>query len=61
MKLYRILRGGSPKIYADLSFNKSGEKLVSVAGDPDYMLTIWDWKKESLVLKSKAFSQVNTT
>ena len=31
--------------------------LASVGGDPDYMLTLWDWKKESTVLRSKAFSQ----
>jgi hypothetical protein len=32
--------------------------LVSVGGDPDYMLSVWDWKNETIILKSKAFSQV---
>ena len=24
---------------------------------PDYMLTVWDWKNEQVILRSKAFSQ----
>ena len=31
--------------------------LASVGGYPDYMLTVWDWTKQSIVLRSKAFSQ----
>lgn len=57
MNLYRILRNGSEKTYADLAFNAKGDQIVSVAGDPDYMLTIWKWKQELILLRSKAFSQ----
>ena len=34
-----------------------GKLLASVGGYPDYMLTVWDWKEEHIVLRSKAFSQ----
>ena len=34
-----------------------GSLLASVGGQPDYMLTVWDWMKESTVLRCKAFSQ----
>ncbi|KAJ3417018.1 Cilia- and flagella-associated protein 44 [Chytridiales sp. JEL 0842] len=57
MKLYRILRGSTTKAYANLCFTISGDKLASVGSDPDYMLTIWKWKDEHVILKSKAFSQ----
>jgi WD40 repeat protein len=57
MKLYRVLRGGTTKAYANLSFTTSGDKLASVGSDPDYMLTVWNWKDEAVILKSKAFSQ----
>ncbi|KAH6578068.1 hypothetical protein BASA61_010454 [Batrachochytrium salamandrivorans] len=57
LKLYRILRGGAERGYSDICFNSSGDKIASVATDPDYMLTIWDWKHEKIVLRSKAFSQ----
>jgi hypothetical protein len=38
-------------------FSPDGKMLASVGGDPDYMLTQWDWKNERIVLRSKAFSQ----
>ena len=35
----------------------SGELLATVGSDPDFMLTVWEWKNEQTVLRSKAFSQ----
>jgi WD40 repeat protein len=57
MNLTKILRGGAIKGYADLSFNQAGTKIASVATDPDYMLTIWNWEDNMILLRSKAFSQ----
>ncbi|XP_052720233.1 cilia- and flagella-associated protein 44-like isoform X2 [Crassostrea angulata] len=57
LKLHRILRGGTERSYSYVDFNPKGDLLASVGGDPDYMLTIWDWKEEQTVLRSKAFSQ----
>ena len=34
-----------------------GELLCSQGGDPDYMLTVWNWETESTLLRCKAFSQ----
>lgn len=57
MKLCRVMSGGAVKGYADLCFNQAGTKIASVAMDPDYMLTIWDWQESFIMLRSKAFSQ----
>ncbi|KFW01147.1 WD repeat-containing protein 52, partial [Eurypyga helias] len=57
LRPYRILRGGTEEAYAFGDFNNAGSLLVSVGSSPDYMLTIWDWKQEKIVLRSKAFSQ----
>ncbi|XP_048458506.1 cilia- and flagella-associated protein 44-like, partial [Rhincodon typus] len=57
LKPYRIMRGGTWEAYAFIDFNSSGTLLASVGGSPDYMLTIWNWKQERIVLRSKAFSQ----
>ncbi|KAJ3347586.1 Cilia- and flagella-associated protein 44 [Entophlyctis luteolus] len=57
MKPIRILRGGTTRAYSDLAFNSKGDKLASVGSDPDYMLTVWNWKAQEIILKSKAFSQ----
>ena len=54
-KLYRILRKGTELSYAHCEFSSSGEKMVSLGGAPDYTLTVWDWAKERVVLKCKAF------
>lgn len=58
LKLYRVMRDGAERGYSNLCFNATGDKLASVGMDPDYMLTIWNWKQEKVVLRSKAFSQV---
>lgn len=34
-----------------------GDLLASLGSSPDYMLTIWDWKDEQTLLRSKASSQ----
>ncbi|XP_072192974.1 cilia- and flagella-associated protein 44 [Excalfactoria chinensis] len=57
LRPYRILRGGTNKGYVFGDFNHTGTLLASIGSSPDYMLTIWDWKQEKIVLRSKAFSQ----
>ena len=37
-----------------------GDKLASLGSTPDYMLTIWDWRREKIILRSKAHGQVTT-
>ncbi len=59
LRIYRLLRDGAIKGYSSICFNSNGDKLASVGSDPDYMLTIWSWKEEKIILRSKAFSQVN--
>ncbi|EFJ51830.1 hypothetical protein VOLCADRAFT_103323 [Volvox carteri f. nagariensis] len=34
-----------------------GDTLASVGSFPDFLLTLWDWRSESIVLRAKAFSQ----
>ncbi|XP_076974479.1 cilia- and flagella-associated protein 44 isoform X2 [Tamandua tetradactyla] len=57
LKPYRILREGAEIGYASVDFNYSGTLLASVGGSPDYTLTIWNWKEEQTMLRTKAFSQ----
>ncbi len=52
-----MLRKGTTNYYTSIDFSPSGERLASVGGDPDYQLSIWDWRQERLLLKAKAFSQ----
>ncbi|PNI53932.1 CFAP44 isoform 8 [Pan troglodytes] len=57
LRPYRILRDGTEKGYAYVDFNYSGNLLASVGSNPDYTLTIWNWKEEQPILRTKAFSQ----
>nr|CAB3230210.1 WD repeat-containing protein 52-like [Phallusia mammillata] len=57
LKLYRILRDGTEQAYSFVDFSPKGDLLASVGSYPDYMLTVWAWEKEKIMLRSKAFSQ----
>ncbi|XP_063126741.1 cilia- and flagella-associated protein 44 isoform X1 [Rattus norvegicus] len=57
LKPYRILQDGTEKAYAYVDFNNEGNLLASVGCHPDYTITIWDWKGEQPILRTKAFSQ----
>ena len=57
VKLYRILRKGTEQGYSALTFYLKEDKLASVGNEPDYNLVIWNWKRETIILKAKAFSQ----
>ncbi|XP_053196505.1 cilia- and flagella-associated protein 44 [Scomber japonicus] len=57
LRPYRILRGGTERAYSFVDFNRDGGLLASVGGAPDYMLTLWDWRQEMVMLSCKAVSQ----
>jgi WD40 repeat protein len=57
LKIVNVLSGGAERGYSNLSYNAQGSKLASVATAPDFMLTVWDWKREVVELHSKAFGQ----
>ncbi|OHT15877.1 hypothetical protein TRFO_13713 [Tritrichomonas foetus] len=56
-KLYRILKGGTDSAFTALNFSPDGNMLACVGTFPDYTMTVWDWEKETLILRAKAFSQ----
>jgi hypothetical protein len=53
LRLHRIMRKGTLEAYSHLSFNPRGDLIASVGCSPDYQLTVWDWKKELVVLRTK--------
>lgn len=57
LQLEYVLKAGTEHSYSAIAFNKEGILLATVGGAPDYMLTLWDWQKESVILRHKAFSQ----
>ncbi|XP_047426661.1 cilia- and flagella-associated protein 44-like [Mugil cephalus] len=57
LRPYRVLRGGTEQAYSFVDFNQEGSVLASVGSAPDYMLTLWDWRQEEVMLSCKAFSR----
>ncbi|KAM4720112.1 cilia- and flagella-associated protein 44 isoform 2-T2 [Anableps anableps] len=57
LRPYRILRGGTEREFSFVDFNLDGSLLASVGGPPDYMLTVWNWAQEEVMLSCKAVSQ----
>ena len=39
--------------YSAVNFSGDGEKLATVGSFPDYMLTVWDWNREQIILRTK--------
>jgi len=57
LKAQKTLSNGTQRRYSDMQFNVDGSYLATIGGAPDHMLTIWDWKIGSVILRAKAFSQ----
>ncbi|CAH0581322.1 unnamed protein product [Chrysodeixis includens] len=61
MDIDAVLRDGTTNAYSILDFSPDGELLASVGRDPDYNLTIWNWKRHKILLRTSAFTyDVNT-
>jgi hypothetical protein len=52
------LHGGTTTSYSTIQFSPKGNQLASVGSEPDFTLSVWEWERESILLRSKAFSQV---
>ena len=51
-----VIVEGTEEMYSHMDPG-DGKLLASVRGNPDFMLTVWDWEREKTVLRSEAFSQ----
>lgn len=56
MKLIAALKKGTKRQYSILDYTLDGEWLASQGGDPDYLITIWDWRRREIKLRAKSFS-----
>ncbi|EER16634.1 wd-repeat protein, putative [Perkinsus marinus ATCC 50983] len=56
--LYKVLRRGTERGYASVDFSPHDtNQLCTLGCSTDYMLSIWDWQKEKVLLRCKAFGQ----
>ncbi|XP_077479002.1 cilia- and flagella-associated protein 44-like [Stigmatopora argus] len=57
LQAYRILRDGTDRAFCSVNFNVDASLLASLGSAPDYMLTVWNWRQEEVMLRCKAISQ----
>nr|XP_061800171.1 cilia- and flagella-associated protein 44-like [Nerophis lumbriciformis] len=57
LQAYRILRDGTDLAFSSVNFNSDESLLASLGSAPDYMLTVWNWRQEEVMLRCKAISQ----
>ena len=54
-QILKTMKLGTEREFTSCTFNAFGDKLATVGADPDYMLTVWNWEEERIILRSKAF------
>uniref|UniRef100_A0A7S1KMG8 Guanine nucleotide-binding protein subunit beta-like protein n=1 Tax=Percolomonas cosmopolitus TaxID=63605 RepID=A0A7S1KMG8_9EUKA len=57
MDTIKTLKNGTKQSYTAMAFNAQGDQLATVGGAPDFMLTIWNWDQQRILLRYKAFGQ----
>ncbi|XP_028044392.1 cilia- and flagella-associated protein 44-like [Rhopalosiphum maidis] len=56
-EIVSVLEGSAKQQINCLSYSQNGDYLCSQAGEPDNTLTIWDWKKSKILLRTKSHTQ----
>ena len=56
-ELLQTLPAGTERAYAAAAFSSDGKMLALVGSAPDHMLSLWQWREGSIMLRCKAFSQ----
>ncbi|KAF3430089.1 hypothetical protein E2986_07212 [Frieseomelitta varia] len=57
MECITVLKGGTTKRYFHLSYSPDGLLLVSQGGEPDYYISLWNWKESNIILQCKSHVQ----
>ncbi|KAL0267585.1 UNVERIFIED_CONTAM: hypothetical protein PYX00_009818 [Menopon gallinae] len=55
LEIVAVLKQGTQRAYSHLNYSPDGELLCSQGSSPDYMLTIWNWRKRRIMLRAKAY------
>ncbi|RZF43851.1 hypothetical protein LSTR_LSTR013316 [Laodelphax striatellus] len=56
-KVISVLREGTTREYTHLNFSSDGKYLVSQGGEPDFLITVWNWNRGQIMLQVKSHTQ----
>ncbi|XP_069678702.1 cilia- and flagella-associated protein 44 [Periplaneta americana] len=54
-EIVSVLREGTQKLYSHIDYSPNGVMLCSQGGEPDYLLTVWNWKKSKIILRCQSY------
>lgn len=54
--VYKKLADGAQRGFSACNFNSDGSMLATVGIEPDFVLTVWNWREQATILRNKAFS-----
>ncbi|XP_076637400.1 cilia- and flagella-associated protein 44 isoform X1 [Colletes latitarsis] len=57
MEIITTLKGGTTKRYFHLTYSPDGLLLTSQGGEPDYYISLWNWKESQIILQCKSHVQ----
>ncbi|XP_076222298.1 cilia- and flagella-associated protein 44 [Nomia melanderi] len=57
MRIITVLKGGTTKRYLHLAYSPDGLLLISQGGEPDYFISLWNWKDYTIILQCKSYIQ----
>ncbi|XP_056639556.1 cilia- and flagella-associated protein 44 isoform X1 [Diorhabda sublineata] len=55
MTILCVLKGGAKRLYSHMDYSPDGEFLVSQSGEPDYIITVWNWHEHKILLRNKSY------
>ncbi|CAH0561063.1 unnamed protein product [Brassicogethes aeneus] len=55
MEIFAVLREGTTRSYTHMDYSPDGLLLASQGGEPDYNITVWDWPKKKILLRTKSY------
>lgn len=54
MEIVCLLKGGAEKSFSHMDYSPNGDLLVSQAGEPDYLITVFNWPEHKILLRTKS-------
>ncbi|KAF5282198.1 hypothetical protein FQR65_LT02895 [Abscondita terminalis] len=54
LEIVCLLKGGALKCFSHLNYSPDGSLLVSQSGEPDFLITIFNWQESVILLRTKS-------
>uniref|UniRef100_A0A1B6CQQ9 Uncharacterized protein n=2 Tax=Clastoptera arizonana TaxID=38151 RepID=A0A1B6CQQ9_9HEMI len=56
-EIISVLKDGTTQAYTHLNYSPNGDMLCSQGGEPDFLITVWNWEESKIILRCKSHGQ----